>query len=76
MNKFWFLLILTHPNNSIRRSFGRLNMSALVSGMTAFYHIGTLSRLYETLKNRVIVDPTPHSLCGVVGRADGTPIEI
>ena len=53
-----------------------LKIIALVSGMTDFYHIGTMSRLYETLRNRDIVDPTLRSLYGVVGRADGTPIEI
>ena len=52
------------------------NNFTLVSGMTDFYHIGTMSRLYETLRNRDIVDPTLRSLCGVVGRADSTPIEI
>ena len=35
-----------------------INQFALVSGMTDFYHIGTMSRLYETLRNRDIVDPT------------------
>ena len=53
-----------------------INQFALVSGMTDFYHIGTMSCLYETLRNRDIVDPTVRSLRGVVGKADGTPIEI